>query len=358
VAGELKDSALNAHLRAGYQVKGVHSGYVRDPQSLDYATFIEMVNPEYRKTRRKIAAAPRRTVHHVRICAAQYRMRPIASWTEFEQQVKFFVSAAETYHSHLLLLPELFTAQLFASLDPETPPKEAISWLADLTPRYQELFRRLARESGLLIAAGSHPVHSPTGIRNVAHLFSPTGSLVTQEKIHVTPSEREEYGIVAGEGLRVFDTAFGRIAILVCYDVEFPELARLMALAGAEILLVPFSTDERKAYLRVRYCAQARAVENSIYVAIAGNVGNLPSVENFLINYAQAAILTPSDFQFPTDAIASSAEPNAETVVISDVDIGALEQVRELGTVRQLADRRPDVYRLEALGDIERIRLS
>ncbi len=358
VSGKLRDPALNAHLKAGYKVRGVHSGYIRDPQSLDYATFIEMKNPDYRRTRRRIAAAPRRTVQKVRICTAQYRMRHISSWEEFENQVKFFVSAAETYHSHLLLFPELFTAQLFATIDPETPSEEAIAWLSDLTPRYHELFYKLSKESGLLIAAGSHPVRSPTGIRNVAHLFSPNGSLVTQEKLHVTPSEREEYGIVQGEGLRVFDTALGRIAILVCYDVEFPELARLMTLAGAEILLVPFSTDERRSYLRVRYCAQARAVENSIYVAISGNVGNLPSVENFLINYGQAAIFTPSDFPFPTDAIASSAEPNTETVVIADVDVGALEQFRDLGTVRPLADRRPDAYRLESTPPVDRIRLS
>jgi len=357
VAGELRDPALNAHLRAGYRVKGVHSGYIRDPQSLDYATFLELENPDYRKTQRRIAAAPRRTVQRVRICAAQYRMRPIATWQDFEQQVEFFVSVAETYHSHLLLLPELFTAQLFATLDPETPPREAIGWLADLTPSYHALFHKLARKSGLHIAAGSHPVRSFTGIRNVAHLFSPSGSLVTQEKLHITRSEHEDYGIVRGEGLRVFDTALGRIAILVCYDVEFPELARLLALAGAEILLVPYSTDERKSYLRVRYCAQARAVENTLYVALAGNVGNLPSVDNFLINYGQAAILTPSDFPFPTEAVASSAEPNEETVVISDVDIGAIEQVRELGTVRPLADRRPDFYRLEAVRAVERIRL-
>ena len=216
--------------------------------------------------------------------------------------MEFFVSSAEQYDCHLLLLPELFTAQLFATLPRDATDAESIGWLADQTPRYQELFRTEAKRSGIMIAAGSHPVRSPTGIRNVAHLFTPAGNVYTQEKLHITPTERDAYGIVPGDGLQVFDTAFGRIAIVICYDIEFPELTRLLTLSGVEIVLVPFSTDERKGYLRVRYSAQARAVENMVYVAISGNVGNLPQVDNFLLNYAQAAVLTPSDFPFPTDA--------------------------------------------------------
>jgi predicted amidohydrolase/GNAT superfamily N-acetyltransferase len=359
VAGELADPSLNAHLKAGYRVRGVHMGYLRDDQSLDYATFIEKENPDYRKARRRIAAAPvGRPVRKVRLCAAQYRMRQISSYDEFDQQVEFFVTTAEEYDCHVLLLPELFTAQLFSVLPRDTPPRDAIAWLADHTPRYLETFQRLARRSGLMIAAGSHPVRTPTGIRNVAHLFTANGGVHTQEKLHVTPTERAEYGIVPGEGLRLFDTPFGRFAILVCYDVEFPELSRLLTLAGAEVLLVPFSTDERKAYLRVRYTAQARAVENVIYVAISGNVGNLPNAKSFLINYGQSAILTPSDFPFPTDAVAATCEPNTETVVISDLDLGSLEQAREGGAVRLLRDRRPDLYSIAATPPVEIIRVG
>jgi predicted amidohydrolase/predicted N-acetyltransferase YhbS len=359
VAGELKDSALNAHLKAGYTVRGVHTAYVRDEQSLDYATFIEYENPSYRSARRRIAAAPMSNpVRRVRICAAQYRMRRIDHWDQFEEQVEFFVSSAEQYDCHLLLLPELFTAQLFATLPRDATDAESIGWLADQTPRYKELFRTEAKRSGIMIAAGSHPVRSPTGIRNVAHLFTPAGNVYTQEKLHITPTERDAYGIVPGDGLQIFDTAFGRIAIVICYDIEFPELTRLLALSGVDIVLVPFSTDERKGYLRVRYSAQARAVENMIYVAISGNVGNLPQVDNFLLNYAQAAVLTPSDFPFPTDGVAATAEPQAETVVITDLDLGALEQVREAGTVGPIRDRRTDLYSLVSKVPVEVVRVT
>lgn len=359
IRGDLRDPALNAHLKAGYRVRGVYMGYLRDEHSLDYATFLEMENPEHRPARRNIAAAPmKRPVRKVRVCAAQYEMRRLRSWEEFEHQVSFFVDTAEQYNCHFLLFPELFTVQLFSLLDPEAKPIDAISELADMTDRYKEMFVGMARRSGLHIIGGSHPVRTPDGIQNVAHLFCPSGSVYTQEKIHVTPNEREEYGIRPGDNIRVFDTGYARIAIVICYDIEFPELSRLLTLAGAEIVFVPYSTDERKAYLRVRYTAHARAVENYVYVVMAGNVGNLPQVDNFLINYGEAVICTPSDFPFPKDALAATADPNSETVVISDLDLSSLEHTREMGSVRPLRDRRADLYNLEAKTRVEVIRTT
>lgn len=356
--GELKDMALNAHLKAGYEVKGVHLDYLTDEASVNYATSLEYVNPDFHHERRKIAAsAITRPVRRVRICAAQYEMRRIDSWAGFEQQVMFFVDTAYEYHCHFLLFPELFTAQLFSLMDSKIDDREAMAQLSEYTDRYREFFRDVAQEYGLHIIAGSHPVQGDRGIRNVAHLFTPSGNIYTQDKLHVTPAERA-WGIQPGYGLRVFDTPLARIAIQVCYDVEFPESTRLLTLAGAEIIFVPFSTDEKKSYLRVRICAQARAVENYLYTVIAGNVGNLPQVRSFLINYGQAAIFTPSDFAFPANALAAEADPNTETVVITDIDVGTLSLQRELATVRPLRDRRPDLYFLQGRDRVRVIRTS
>jgi predicted amidohydrolase/GNAT superfamily N-acetyltransferase len=357
VAGELSDPALNAHLKAGYRVRAVHLDYLSDASSLDYATFIEMPNPDYRPEKRKIAAAPVRTpVRRARVCAAQYRMRPIQTWEEFERQVEFFCSTADEYHCHFLLFPELFTCQLFSIMDRTLDTLAAVRELATYTDRYVELFKRMARQCALHIVAGSHPVERDGKLYNVAHLFTPSGNVYTQDKLHVTPGERAHFGITPGEGVRIFDTGLARIAIQVCYDIEFPEIPRLLTLAGAEVIFVPFSTDELKSYLRVRYCAQARSVENWIYTVIAGNIGNLPQVKSFLINYGQAAIFTPSDVAFPPRATAAEADPNAETVVIYDLDLNLLAIQRELGSVRPLRDRRPDLYNLSLKTKVERIR--
>ena len=355
--GKIKDMALSAHIKAGYTVKGVHMDFMVDVESLNYATFLEMLNPRFNAERRKIASSPIRTpVRKVRVCAAQYQMRRISSWEEFEQQVEFFIQTANEYHCHFLLFPELFTAQLFSAMPADYDTVQAIEKLAEYTDNYIELFQRRSKETGLYIIAGSHPVKNVEGIKNSAHLFTPFGEVFTQDKLHITPGERASWGIMPGDGIKIFDTGLARIAIQVCYDIEFPEIARLMTLAGVEILFVPFSTDERKSYMRVRHSSQARAVENMIYVVMAGNIGNLPQVKSFLINYGQAAILTPCDFGFPLDGILAEAEPNAETVVIADLNLADLKQQRELGSVTPLIDRRTDLYELRLKAKIEVIR--
>ena len=145
----------------------------------------------------------------------------------------------------------------------------------------------------------------------------------------------------------MFDTDKGKIAIAVCYDIEFPEVARIAVERGAQIIFVPFCTDERYAYLRVRYCAQARCIENHVYVAIAGSVGNLPNVESLGIHYAQSGIFTPSDIPFKRDAIAAECSPNIETVIFEDLDLELLKKHRQSGSVLNWQDRRTDLYEVK-----------
>jgi len=141
------------------------------------------------------------------------------------------------------------------------------------------------------------------------------------------------------------------VGILICYDVEFPELARLLSEQEMQILLVPFWTDTKNGYLRVRRCAQARAIENECYVAIAGNIGNLPKVDSVDIQYGQAAVFSPSDFQFPHDAIMAETTPNTEMTLIVDVDLEKLQELQNEGSVRNYLDRRRDLYSVKWIGD-------
>lgn len=149
-----------------------------------------------------------------------------------------------------------------------------------------------------------------------------------------------------GSQLKTFDTDCGKIGVLVCYDVEFPELGRILADEGMDILFVPFLTDTQNGYSRVRHCAQARAIENECYVAIAGSVGNLPQVENMDIQFAQSMVFTPCDFAFPTNGIKAEATPNTEMILIADVDLSLLRELNQFGSVRNLKDRRKDVFTL------------
>jgi len=196
VAGEMWDSALKAHLDAGYSVKRVLLDFVEDEKSLNYATWLELPNPAYKPERRQIAApALKRPTRTIRVCAAQYLMRPIQTWAEFEQQVTFFAMSADTYHCHFLLMPELFTVQLFTLMSTDLDAKTAAHQLAGFHEDYVALFTRLARRYGLYIIGGTIPTERDGKLYNVAHLFSPSGNVYTQDKLHVTPYERDFWDI-------------------------------------------------------------------------------------------------------------------------------------------------------------------
>ena len=181
VSGEMADPSLSAHLRAGYHVRRVLLDFLWDNASLNYSTLLDMPNPNYQPEKRRIAAAPlQRIVRRIRICAGQWFMRRIQTWLEFERTVNFFVDTADTYHSHFLILPELFTAQLFSLMPADLDSREAVRRLASMTDRYIDLFSSLAQKHGLYIIAGSQPVIRDGDLYNVAHLFTPTGDVYTQ----------------------------------------------------------------------------------------------------------------------------------------------------------------------------------
>lgn len=336
-AGDLKDLVLSFQLREGFMFRGVMPNYLRDPKSLNYASLIEWLNPDYKP--------PESGVRKVRLACVQYQMRKVKSFAEFARQITYFVDVAADYQSDYVLLPELVTVQLLSATEARTS-QEGMRKLSDHTPKFVALLQQLAMNYGMTIIGGSHPTHVGKDLLNICHVCLPSGQIVEQPKIHITPNERQWWGIRGGDTLRIIDTPKARIGVLICYDVEFPEAARYLADQGAEIIFVPFCTDNRQGYLRVRYCAQARAIENQIYLALAGNVGNLPDVNNMDIQYGQAAVLTPSDFAFARDGIAAEADSNEETVLICDLDLDDLHQSRHGGTVTPRLDRRSDLFKL------------
>lgn len=357
VKGKRTDPTLSFQLASGLVVLDVVREYLEDPDSRGYATLLEWLNPEYVSTvslessdqhialEEPYEEALRTNVGpaRVRIAAIQYLLRPIACFDDFATQVRFFVRGAREYGCHFVLFPEYFTMQLLSYLR-EPAPARAVRRLAQLSPDYEALFKGLAAETGLYIIAGTHPVIQQGALFNAAHLFTPNGRVFRQKKVHLTPTEKNLYQMSRGHGFYVYHTDYGRIALLVCYDVEFPEAARVLAQSGAQILFVPSCTDERQAYCRIRYCSQARAIENQIYVAVAGTVGNLPDVPCMATHYGQSVIMTPSDYFFARDGIAAEGTVNQEQMVVSDVDLNLLEEQQVSGTVIPLNDLIRDAY--------------
>ena len=286
----------------------------------------------------------------MRVAAVQYPMRGLKSFLEFQRQLSYYAEAAADYQCQFLLLPELLTLQLLSlelrGNDGQRLSKaHEVERLAQWTPDYQQLLVQLAQRFSLNIIGATHLSRGPDGItHNQGYIVSKTGEMETQCKIHPTPDEVSEWGVQGGDRLQVYrleDVTFG---VLICYDVEFPELARHLVDQGAELLFVPFCTDDRRGYLRVRYCSQARAVENHCYLAMAGAVGCLPDVYNMDMQYAQNLLITPSDVAFARDGILAEGTLNQEEIVIGDFDIGALRHSRRHRREQSRRDRRLDLY--------------
>lgn len=340
---EIHDPVLNFQVSNDFHPAKILKNYLEgDNASNDYAVLLEWDNIYYEKKSKKASIVKR----VVRLGLIQWQMRPYKNLDELLHQVEYFVDAVSGYRSDFALFPEFFNAPLMADYN-HLSESDALKELAKHTSTIVQKFSELAISYNINIISGSMPKIRNDRLYNVGYLCKRDGSIEQYEKLHVTPDEVKVWGMEKGKQLKVFDTDCGKIGILICYDVEFPELSRLLAEEGMDILFVPFLTDTQNGYSRVRNCAQARAIENECYVAIAGSVGNLPKVHNMDIQYAQSMVFTPCDFAFPANGIKAEATPNTEMILIADVDIDLLRQLNQFGSVRNLRDRRKDIYELK-----------
>jgi predicted amidohydrolase/GNAT superfamily N-acetyltransferase len=345
---EAYDPILSFQLANDFQVLRILRNYLpEDERSRGFATLLEWSNIVYEPEELQAAKFRKKCV---RVSIVQWQMRSTQSFEEWLDQVEYFVDSMADYTADFVLFPEFFNAPLM-SLGDQKNQYEAIRFLAGFAQQTIDAISNFAVSYNINIIAGSLPVLEGNTLYNNAYLFRRDGSHEVQPKIHITPHEQRDWVIKGGKSLRAFDTDAGRIGILICYDVEFPELPRLLRQMGIDILFVPFWTDTKNGFLRVQRCAQARAIENEIYVAIGGSVGNLPQVHNVDIQYAQSAVYSPSDFAFPHDAVMAESTPNTEMALIADLDLELLNDLRLEGSVTNGKDQRKDLYTLKWLGD-------
>ena len=342
---EIHDPTLSFQLANDFHVKKIIKNYMpEDKDSMEFATLLEWNNIYYQE--KPLLVNEQKNI--VRIGLVQWQMRPFPTMEALCEQVEFFVDAISGYQSDFILFPEFFNAPLMAPYNHLSEAK-AIRELAQYTEPLRDKMLEFAISYNINIITGSMPFVQRNKLYNVGYLCRRDGSYERYTKLHITPSEVSSWGMSGGTILKSMDTDCGKIGVLICYDVEFPELPRLLAEEEVNILFVPFLTDTQNGYMRVRRCAQARAIENECYVAIAGCVGNLPRVNNMDIQYAQSAVFTPSDFAFPSDGIKAQTTPNTEMTLLADCDMGLLNELHNYGSVRNLKDRRLDLYYLNLL---------
>jgi predicted amidohydrolase len=320
-------------------------GYLEgDAESNEFAVLLEWDNIYYEKPNKKAATKKR----IVRLGLIQWQMRLYKDLEDLMQQAEYFLDSVAAYRSDFALFPEFFNAPLMAENN-HLPESQAIRELAKHTADIVQRFSKLAISYNINIITGSMPEMRGDLLYNVGYLCRRDGSTERYEKLHVTPDEAKVWGMQGGSELKTYDTDCGKIGVLICYDSEFPELSRLLAEEGMDILFIPFLTDTQNGFSRVRHCAQARAIENECYVAIAGSVGNLPKVNNMDIQFAQSMVLTPCDFSFPANGVKAETTTNTEMILIADVDVDLLRELNQFGSVKNLRDRRKDLFELRKL---------
>ncbi len=338
---EIYDHILSFQLSNDFDVKRIMRHYLpEDDSSHGYATLLEWDNFFYEEEFNSIHDQDKTLV---RLGIVQWQMRAVNSVEDLLEQAEFFVTSLSNYKADFALFPEFFNAPLMG-LQNEDDSVQAIRHLASYTEQIKNRFSQMALTYNINIIAGSMPEIRDDQLYNISYLLHRDGSVDEQKKIHITPHEKKDWVIDGGNSVKVIDTDAGRVGIMICYDSEFPELGRIMAEQGVQIIFVPFWTDTKNGYQRVRLCSQARAIENECYVAIGGSVGNLPRVDNVDIQYAQSAVFSPSDIFFPHDATIAEASPNTEMIIFADVDLDKLKQLNTEGSVTNIRHRRMDLY--------------
>jgi predicted amidohydrolase len=276
-----------------------------------------------------------------RIAAAQYPIDFLGDWAAYESKISRWVAQAAEHGARLLVFPEyfsmelasLFSADVYASLSAQLTSMQTV------LPDFLKLFSTLAQKYSVTICAGSFPVRVENGtFHNRSYIIHPDGRTEFQEKVQMTRFENEQWLIEGGNDVRVFDTELGRIGVAICYDSEFPLIARRMVENGANVILVPSCTDTLAGYWRVRIGCQARALENQCYVVQSSTVGDAPWSPAVDVNVGAAGVYTPVDRGFPDDGVLVSGQINAAEWVYADVDPTAIAHVRRAGQVFNYRD--------------------
>lgn len=277
--------------------------------------------------------SPTRTVS---IAACQFAIRPVGGFAEFAAHARELLDGARG--ADIVLFPELFTIELFTAFPSwKDAPLAELGRIEEYTSQYLELFAAESRARRQVILAGSHLVREAGRILNVAHLFEPSGKLHRHAKTHIFPAESAwESG--EGDRLAAVDLGFARVGIAICYEAEIPECASSLAEQGAEIILCPSFTLTEHGFWRVRHCAQARCVENQLYMVHCCATGHpgapLPDA------FGRSSVLAPCDVPWPANGVLAEAEANRESVTRAEIDLDRLHENRRSGAAPTFRDRR------------------
>ena len=278
---------------------------------------------------------------NVTLSACQYLVRPINDFSDMAKRVQGLLDQARG--SDIVLFPELFTIELFTTLKGwrERPISDLVE-IDQFTTDFLDLFRTEARARGQFIVGGSHLMKVGNRFENVGHIFGPEGEHFTHSKTHIFPAE-SAWHTAEGERMQAVQLPFAKVGFNICYEAEIPECSATLAEQGAEIILCPSATFTEQGFWRVRHSAQARCIENQVYMVhccLGGTPGApLPN------GYARSSILGPCDLAWSNAAgIVAEAQTNIEMCITATVDLDLLYENRKSGAATTFKDRRRQAH--------------
>lgn len=280
-----------------------------------------------------------------RIAIAQYEIEKMPHWQAYEDKIVRLVEQAKENNADLLMMSEYAGLELASWADQHL--KKQFEHIQTLLDQYQQLFLSLAEQYQLYIQPGSLPVKEKDGFyRNRAYFFSPNGKISYQDKIKLTPFELKTNLIHPGEKLTVFETSFGKVGMTICYDCEFPLLAKQLTMAGVKLLLVPSCTEKFSGLTRVMISSRARAIENQCYVAHSSLIGKASWCDFIDISTGQSAIYCPADLGFPEDGILVQAPLNMPEIIYADLSWDKIDHIRQNGEMLNFHDMQQDIHHI------------
>ncbi|MEM8867261.1 MAG: nitrilase-related carbon-nitrogen hydrolase [Verrucomicrobiota bacterium] len=286
-------------------------------------------------------------IDRVRIACAQLEVSEGECLEAFQERLGKTCRAASAQAADFLLLPEYFSLHLLSTRATLSPSEGIQTAARENTDQINACLARLAETYQLCIIGGSQPICTDLGLMNVCQVFMPTGLRASQAKLHITPSEVTEWSIQGGDTLALIKTSKLSFGVQICYDIEFPEATKLLTQAGADLIFVPYCTEDIYGHHRVTICARARAIENQVYIATAGLVGELPRVPNMEAQYARSGVYSPIDIGLPEDGIVAQVAYSEDQLLITELQLSLLRKIREEGCVRPLDAQRNHLFALQ-----------
>ncbi len=285
----------------------------------------------------------------MKAAAAAYPLNFLDSWAQYEDKIAMWVRQAAENGADLLVFPEYGAMELatLAGGDVAWDLEKSLYAVSDRLPEADELHARLAAEFNVHILAASAPEATQTRPVNRARLITPQGGIGVQDKQIMTRFERDIWNVIPGGPLTVFDTALGKIGVLICYDCEFPLLGR--ALSECDVILVPSCTEGLSGYRRVRIGAMARALENQCVTVMSSVVGVAPWSEAVDVSTGAGGIFCPPDDGFPHRGVLAEGDIDRPSWTYADIDLDAIAHVRRDGSVLNRSHWAEQEHRIETV---------